>query len=817
MSDLGIFAATAPAYFALGLPVIPLYRREKRPVPLDWSRYHDMPVEAHEQEHWLRQFHDGNIGMVLGKQSGVMMLDIDSEDESIVELIRSLLPVSPWVRVGQKGMVLAFRYTGLKTFRIKTSKGESVCELLSDRTQCVLPPSIHPKTQQPYRANCDLLSVIKSLPVLNPQVEHILRGALKEAGLDLSTSGQSKVLDFVSRGSRDVSMTERAGLFAHAVVRGERSVVEAVGMLRSFNTEFVERVAGDDIEIEKHVENLLRFLRRDVLEKGKTLPEGWDEGLTEEMKDQWGINFDQDRVEWSFGEMRDYLKDQFSAHDAESEMRSRAIDKVLTKMAASNNLNKLDEERLTQYIADVSGTGLKLGALRRRLVELRQGDILGTDHSEIARRVLADLMEIHLVRQHAGVLWKYSGSHWELLEESMVLAKISNEFGSMAAAKRNSDHKGILAVMLVIAEEGIKDTTMAGVNFANGFLTEDLELVKHKPEYGMTYTLPFRYLPELAGKSPMFFEFLEQSWGDDPDYADKKLGLQEALGVTFFGLGPRFQRVVLLKGIPKSGKSQLLRIAQSLVPEGAACYVPPNEWSDRFMPTQMHGKLINVCGELSDKKLIDGQRFKDIVDGTEMSGQLKGKNIFQFRPLCMHWFASNHSPRTDDSSDGFNRRWLFLEFNKPVSEKDRKLDLGEMIVAEEREAIVAWAVLAISRINKSREYTLSQSHEQGIREVAQANNSVRFFMEESPVVRLKTSGRTSEVTLFNEYWGFCFGPGGAKPVSSKQFRAALRELQHHLGFKMVIEKTELGGQEVYYEYVTIASGKGKGRKSKSTD
>lgn len=807
---MSIFGSTAPGYYARGISVIPLHVKEKRPIPLDWSRFHDQPVPESEQAHWIRAHSMGNIGMVLGKQSGIMMLDIDTEDKDLIDVILGLVPESPWVRVGQKGMVLAFKYSGLRTFRIKTAKGESVCELLSDRTQCVLPPSIHPKTMKPYVANCDLLEVIDSLPMLNSQIETLLRAALTEAGVDLSSTGQSQVTDFVSRGSRDVSMTEKAGLFAYAVVRGERTVMEAIGMLRSVHREFVERVAGDDVEVEKHVDNLFRFLRRDVIEKNKILPEGWDTGLSVEDKKRWGIDFDGDQVEWSFDELRNFLKDKFvefsDAEDATG--RANAVDRVLTKISRSKQLNKLDEERLLTYIMDVGNIGLRLASLRMRLHQLRQGDVLGTDHSEIARLVLRDLEELYEVRRHGGRLWKYTGSHWEPIPEGTVLARISNDFGHLLAARKNNDHKGIMQIMTVIAKEGIKEREVRGVNFANGFLNQEMELVKHRHEYGMTYTLPFRYMPELAGKSRLFFEFLEQSWGMDEDYGDKILMLQEALCVTLFGLGPQYQRAILLRGVAKSGKSQLLKIAQSLVPENAVCFVPPNDWSDKFLPTMMHEKLINVCGELSETKRIDGQKFKDIVDGSERSGQLKGQQIFRFSPACVHWFASNHTPKTEDSSEGFNRRLLFLEFNHPVAAKDRKTDLGNMIVAEEREAIVAWAVLALPRLQENREYTLSKSHIQQIREVAQANNSVRFFMEACPTIRVgNSSDRILEDKLYKEYWGFCLGPGGARPVTSRSFRTMMRDLQTTLGFQVEMGRTSLGADEVYYRSITVVTKK----------
>lgn len=814
MSKESIFADTAPGYYARGIPVIPLYSREKRPVPMDWSRYHDQPVEPEMQADWISSCANGNIGLVLGKQSGVCVLDVDCEDEGLISLIRQLLPISPWVRIGQKGMVLAFKYTGQKTFRIKSSTGESICELLSERTQVVLPPSIHPKTQMPYQANCELLSVIDQLPPLNPQIEQILRGAISDAGVMLSLSGSSKLTDYVSSGSRDTSLTEKAGLFAYAVMRGERSLKEAIGMLRSYNTEFIEQVAGDGVDIEKHVDNMIRFLHRDVHEKGKPLPEGWDTDLSLEEKQQLGLQFDRDDEEWSFEEMIDYLKSEFERHPQGGNGRSNAVDKILARVARSSNLSLLEESRLVQYIVDVSRIqGLRAPMLRKQITELRSAGIQGTDHSEIAKAVLEDLEQLHPVRHYGSGLWCYLGSHWEELPKENVMARIANDYGHLQAGRRHSDHNGIYATLLNIAIQGIKTMDVKGVNFANGFLDESLVLREHSPDYGMVYTLPFRYLPEQAGNSPYFFGFLEDSWGHDDDFLAKRDALQEALAVTLFGLGPRYQRVVLAQGVAKSGKSQLLKIAQSLVPDDAKCFVPPNDWADRFLPTMMHEKLINVCGELSEKKKIDGQRFKDIVDGAEMSGQRKGQDIFKFRPICTHWFASNHTPKTEDTSEGFTRRWLILEFNRPVPPEKRRTDLGDIIVSEEREAIVAWAVLALPRLLANNEYTLPASHKQLIREVAQENNSVRFFMQESPTVKVgptvdssgKHSNRTLETKLYKEYWSFCFGPGGAKPVGSRVFRQRMREMQSEMNFHLTFETNPMGVQDAFYDGVTIVN------------
>ncbi|WKV22006.1 DNA primase [Achromobacter phage 2-1] len=813
-----IFAQTAPAYYARNLPVIPLYPQDKKPMPMDWSRYHDQPVEDNIQQQWLNGHADSNIGIVLGAQSGIVALDIDAVDEKIIRVITGLLPPSPWVRIGAKGMVMAYKFNGTATFRIKNTDGQTICEHLSSRTQVVLPPSIHPSTKRPYTANVELLSVIDSLPILDDNIEAILRAALSEAGCELSHSGWTKTLDFASAGSRDTSLTERAGLFAYAVLRGDRTLKEAIGMLRSYATEFVENVAGDPVDVEKHVSNLIKFLHRDVIDKQKALPVGWDADMTPEEKKAYGLEFEKDHEEWSYEYIVDYLKDEFERFPKESPQRVLSIDKALAKIAASKTLNRLEEDRLFDYIASAGQLGMKVASLKARVKDLRKGTLKGEDQSELARALIADLELIHPVRHHNGMVWKWAGSHWETMDDQILMAKISTEFGHLQACRKHSDMKGILNVMKMLLPQGIKSVEVKGVNFANGFLTENLSLLTHDPQFGMTYTLPFRYLPEQATNAPMFFEFLARSWGEDPDYQEKVHALQEALCVTLFAVAPRYQRAILLQGAPKSGKSQLLKIASALVPDSARCAVPPDMWSDKFIPTTMNEKLLNVAGELSEKKLIDGQKFKDIIDGSEMSGQMKGGQIFVFKPVCAHWFAGNHYPKTDDTSEGFNRRWLMLQFSRPVPPEERKLDFGDTVVANEREGIVAWAVQAMTRLKAKNEYTIPESHKQMIREVANLNNSVRFFLTESGKVRTanlqlvssageKTSNLMSveESKIYGAYWSFCIGPASVRPVGSTQFRAKMRELGTEFGFKIMIKNTPQGAQEVVYENITLIS------------
>mgnify|MGYP006424081227 CR=1 FL=1 len=821
-----IFGAEAPGFYARGIPVIPLHYHDKRPIPNAWQRFAQEPVPESLQAQWIEDHHNCNIGVVLGEQSGLTVVDIDSSSDAVIEVIQQVLLTatgglhSPWRRVGRKGMVLAYRFTGLPTFRIKDVTGATLVEVLSSNTQVVLPPSIHPETKSPYKENVHLLEVIDDLPELNNQVEGMLRGALKDQGIELSQSGSTKVTDWTPTGARDVQMTSVAGHYAYGVLRGELPLKEAIDRMKAWHASCVEQVAGDDVDINKGIKNLVAFVYRDVVEKGRILPKGWDETLTEADKTSMGLNFDADQEEWDVQELKDYLHNQFEMHEPDSQPRWTAIDKTLKKMAQSTKLNSLEEERILTYIRDAGGTRLNMAALRKRLRDVSSGEMKGRDHTEIARAVMKDMEQYGPLHYHGDQFWTWLGSHWgqHFLDKdgvqkdirSEILRHTADQYGHLDAARRYSDHQGILKTIASLVPQGICGLAIKGVNFANGVLMLNGELKPHDKEYGFTYTLPFRYIPEAASEARQFQDFIARCWGADDDFEQKQKALQEALCMTIFGMGPSFQKAVLLHGAPKSGKSTLLTIVSSLMPDDAKSSCPPDQWGDKFQPATMLGKLINVCGELADRHKIDGKAFKQIVDGEETQAQLKGHQIFRFKPICTHWFASNHLPKTDDTSSAFNRRWLILDFRHPINNGERVLNFGEKVVAEEREAIAAWAVAALPELLERCAIQEPDSHEELIQEVASQNNSVRFFLRESGLVRVepalgKTSPSTCETTLHSVYWSWCFGEGAAKPVPPKDFRAKMRELQAEIGFKMeMVQKEDQDVREATYFGLTLA-------------
>lgn len=819
-----IFATFAPLYWQRGLPVIPLRMQEKRPAIAAWSEFCKRLPNPDEQQAWLTSYQHGNLGLPLGPQSGLVMVDIDTDDQTVINAIMDVLAPfpAPWKRIGKKGFALAYRQPvggELKPFKLKAvDTNQMIVEMLSTGNQIVLPPSVHPDTKRPYEANCDLLDVLDQLVPLPADIEDRMRNTLEALGFKLSMSGMSGLSEFTSAGNRDNEITRAAGLLAHEVTAGKIRMLDAINHITSKVETFTEKVAGDVMDPRKGVQSLCGFLLRDVMVGKRPLPLGWDEGLDDKMKEGLGLKFSEEHEEWDYEKILTYLRSEHEQHGSMSQGWNNAVDFILERIARSTSLTEIAAENILRYIQQASGGQITMGVLRRQLKEKAAGEIKGTDHTEIAEAALEYLNQFGELRHFGGKFWQFVGSHWEVKEDDEILRLISSKYGHLQAANRRNHHVGIKATMATLAAKELQTVRMRGVNFANGFLTQDMKLVQHDKEYGCSYTLPYRYLGDQEECPPQFKSFLDRCFIGDTDASDKIAAIQEAIAATMFGEGPTYCRAVLLFGPGRTGKSELLKIISSLLPDEVISTVTPEQLRDKFATVQLTGKLLNIAGELSNTKSIDSQVFKQVVAGEGIEVQYKYQQAFTLYPVATHWFGSNHLPRAADDTDGFTRRWLIIRFEHPIRQEETIPHIARRIIMAEREQIVSWAMQAMPRLVAQSGYTMPESHKIWLEEVANQNNTVRLFLTESGLVQLLSAPASgdgweslpyvTDTKLYQSYSGFCsIGLSDAQRALLPQFRRRMRELSHQMGFMVKTVPVMAGVNETRYYNLTLAEPK----------
>ena len=108
--------------------------------PYNTKGFHQITLEQSKEI----QFQNGasGIALVCGKESGIIAIDIDIDDENVINQI----PYSHIQKIGAKGITRFFQYDSY----IKSAGAKGVIEVLSTGTYTILPPSIHPDTGRPY-------------------------------------------------------------------------------------------------------------------------------------------------------------------------------------------------------------------------------------------------------------------------------------------------------------------------------------------------------------------------------------------------------------------------------------------------------------------------------------------------------------------------------------------------------------------------------------------------------------------------------------------------------------------------------------------
>lgn len=176
-------------YIESGLSVIPLKHESKAPIIDDWSKYcRVLPSESLALK-WDELLDAGKcgIGLCLGEASGIVALDIDTDNPETLSVAQR----SPVSKRGAKGETRFFRFKAGVENNSQLLKTKGI-EILSTGRQTVLPPSIHPATKVPYKwtSQATLLDIDASdLPELDLEAIDLLPNIAQASSTEIKPTG----------------------------------------------------------------------------------------------------------------------------------------------------------------------------------------------------------------------------------------------------------------------------------------------------------------------------------------------------------------------------------------------------------------------------------------------------------------------------------------------------------------------------------------------------------------------------------------------------------------------------------------------------
>ncbi|MFE6733417.1 phage/plasmid primase, P4 family [Microbacterium sp. NPDC057650] len=301
-----------------------------------------------------------------------------------------------------------------------------------------------------------------------------------------------------------------------------------------------------------------------------------------------------------------------------------------------------------------------------------------------------------LGRDFAGNLYEYRDGVY-VRDERVVTRRCAAALG--ATYTRNVETQATAHLLNIdLPEVGLPELPRGYLDhivLENGvYWWREDRLTPHNEMLGALTMLPIEHDP--IAKPHEFRTWLEQVFGDD---AEMHRHLWEVLGYLLMTGNP-LQKIILFFGGGGDGKGTLMRIIRAMLGKANYSSVSMHQLvEDRFASANLYGKTANISGDLSSSFLRDPQILKEITGGDSISAAYKHGQAFEFVPYAVPLFATNEFFRTSDTSRGWRRRWMVIEFPNVVESEDNTGPLyDESLITDEIPAIFNYAMEGLRRL-----------------------------------------------------------------------------------------------------------------------
>ena len=275
----------------------------------------------------------------------------------------------------------------------------------------------------------------------------------------------------------------------------------------------------------------------------------------------------------------------------------------------------------------------------------------------------------------------------------------------------------------------------------------------HTPDLGALTKLPIVYDPIAIPHS--FMEWLGQVFGDD---ADMQRHVWEVIGYLMMTGNP-FQKIILFHGPGGDGKGTLMRVLRAMLGKQNYSSVSLHQLvDDRFATSSLYGKIANISGDISDQYLASPQVLKEITGGDSINASRKFGQSFEFVPYAVPLFSSNNHFRTSDSSRGWRRRWMVIDFPTPVEEMaltGQLPYLDEQNLISEVPAIFNCGMDGLRRLMQRGKFAPPAAADEATTRMHNEADPFMLWLDEDEHVFLAPDDVTPCADVYRKYTGWC--------------------------------------------------------------
>jgi len=398
----------------------------------------------------------------------------------------------------------------------------------------------------------------------------------------------------------------------------------------------------------------------------------------------------------------------------------------------------------------------------------------------------------HFARDAAGRLFRYDGGVYTENAELYVKRQVKQltvKFANAGRWNRTLAHE-VIEYIALDAPELLERPDLDKINLMNGVLDVHTgELAPHSPAFLSRVRIPITY--DLTARCPMIEEFIHQVFPQD----SLELGW-EILG-DLITAERSIQKAICVVGEGGNGKSAFCQLCTNFVGEPNVVHLSLQKLeNDRFAPARLYGRLANICPDLPGSHLEDSAVFKAITGGDRITGELKYRDAFEFRPFVRLIFSANHFPAARYGTQSYFDRWLLIPFERRFRGSKADMPRGaldaRLSVPRELSGALNRALPALRRLRTTNHFSETNSVRRTCTDFEVTSDPFRRWLEAETVPI--SSSSTSQSTLHAAYASACVQADRA-PMTKQMFGRLIKKYRPDL---REFQKTEDGTKQWMY-------------------
>jgi len=363
-------------------------------------------------------------------------------------------------------------------------------------------------------------------------------------------------------------------------------------------------------------------------------------------------------------------------------------------------------------------------------------------------------------------LWDAKLHKWEMVDDIDIVNLLSealliNPQNILNSRKRSEI---LQAMKMVGRRKKPQEAPKKWIQFKDkAFSLKSGKVYKVTPDYFFCNPIPWQ-LGDTS-QTPIMDKLFE-------DWVGKKYkqALYEIIAYCCYTDYP-IQVLFCLYGNGRNGKSCFLRLINKFLGQENVCSTELDRLvgmnSSRFESSKLYKKLCCMMGETNFGMLAKSSMLKKLTGGDVLGFEMKGKAPFDDFSYAKLLIASNSLPTTNDTSEGFYRRWIIIDFANKFPEGK---DILKTIPRKEYNALAKKIMGILPNLIEKGTFSNQGSINARKQAYIMASNPLPFFLEKYCEKRLNAFIRYSE--LYSAYAKFLV-QNNRRVITKKEFTTVL--------------------------------------------